>query len=76
MIEPKEQIHECRVRLFNLRSEMACDTVLRIAALELSVLDRRTRGCSKDELERLQGQIAVWEKLQKYINENPQPTTP
>lgn len=70
-IEPKAQIQECRQRLFGMRAEMACDTVLRIATLELSVLDRRMRKCSKDELERLQGEIAVWEKIQKYVNESP-----
>lgn len=75
-IEPKQQIQECRERIYTARADPLCDTFLRVAALELAVLDRRTRKCAKDELERLQGEIAVWEKIQKYINDNPQPKAP
>jgi hypothetical protein len=71
MIEPRDQIHECYTRLHQARSEVSIDTLERLITFELGVLDARLRKCTKDELERLQGEVAVWVKLQKNIVEGP-----
>lgn len=74
MSDNRVQVLEYRNRLYAAKDDIACDAMLRIAKLELATLDRRLRKCGKEELQTLQGEIAAWEKIQKYIQDNPQTT--
>jgi hypothetical protein len=72
-MDAKMQVNELRTRLYAMRGELACEALLRLVAVELTMLDRRLRTCTEAELLHLQGQVHIWEKLQKYINEQPPP---
>lgn len=71
MADFRQQIHEYRERLHGMRAEMAAETVLLIANIELCVLDTKLRKCTKDELDNLQGQVKAWQTVQKYITQAP-----
>lgn len=71
MLDPKAQIQECRERLYAARTETTTHTLLMLCQLELAALDAKLRRCTRDELEKLQGEVTVWTKLQKYIQNDP-----
>lgn len=67
----REQILECRERLFAAKGEMLAETMRRLADFELQMLDERLRRCLPEDLRSLQGQVEVWQKMRKYLLESP-----